>query len=432
MDLDAVLAALSRKQIYSIVEADAAINLWEGSVRSGKTIASIVRWLLFLQDPPADGELVMIGKTRDTVYRNVIEPMTKVSLFGEVAKQVEYTPGAQTAMILGRRVHIIGANDAKSEPKIRGMTVAGAYVDETTILPKTFFDQLVARCSVEGARIFATTNPDNPSHWLRKEYMLRADAVELRSWHFGLADNPYLPAAYVERLKRTYTGLWYRRFVLGEWVLAEGSVYEAWDPARHVVNTLPRIDTWLGVGLDYGASNPFAALAGGVGTGPDGVRRVYLTHEYRHDSRAARRQLAASEYSQELRDWLASAELPGETAVDGTAALGLRPPWIYIDPASDFGNQLFYDGVTNYANAVNAVVPGIQTMSSLIASDRLRVATVCKGFIDEVAGYSWDDAAAQRGEDRPIKVDDHSLDAARYLVHSTEHTWRRDVYALAV
>ncbi|WP_411145292.1 terminase large subunit domain-containing protein, partial [Streptomyces sp. x-80] len=150
--------ALSPKQADSIVEAADFLNLWEGSVRSGKTIASLIAWLGYVADPPKGGELVMVGRTRDSLARNVFGPLMNPDVFGEVAQDIHYTSGAPTAHVLGRTVHALGANDAQAEPKVRGLTCAGAYVDEATTLPKSFFDQLTARCSVPGSKILATTN----------------------------------------------------------------------------------------------------------------------------------------------------------------------------------------------------------------------------------------------------------------------------------
>jgi PBSX family phage terminase large subunit len=416
---------LGELQERSIAHANARINIWEGAVRSGKTISSLLRWLIFVARAPHGGALVVCGKTLDTVYRNVFGPLMDPAITGPAARLIKYTRGASSATILGRHIEIITANDARAEGRLRGLTAAGAYVDELTLLPEAFFTQLLARLSVPGAKLFATTNPDGPAHWVRKKYLLRAGELDLRSWHFGLADNPALSPEYVKAIKAEYTGLWYKRFIEGAWVLAEGAIYENWDPTRHIVKDVPRIDTWLGVGLDYGSTNPFAALLAGIGTGPDNIARVYLTHEWRYDSKIARRQLAPSEYAQNVKDWLASAERPGQFDPNGEPLRGIRPPWIFVDPASDFDNELYYSGVNNVADANNEVLAGIRSVSSLIASDRLRVHDSCKGWAEEAPGYSWDDKAAERGEDKPIKVADHSLDAGRYILHSTAHTWRR-------
>lgn len=416
IDLDAVTKVLSPAQLCSIVEAQARINIWEGSVRSGKTIGSLLRWLMFVAKPPRDGELLIIGKTRDSIYRNLISPLQNPNLFGAISRHIVYNNGASTATFFGRLVHILGANDAKAEPKVRGMTVAGAYVDEATTLPKTFFDQLVARCSVPGAKIFATTNPDNPSHWLRKDYLLRPDATQTASWHFTIDDNPHLDPGYVAWLKSTYTGLWYKRFVEGKWVQAEGAIYDMWDEGRHVVDIVPQIERWVGVGIDYGTTNPFAALL--LGLGVDG--RLYFTNEWRYDSKIARRSLTDHEYSERVRSWLAAIPWPGAPGL-----VGVRPEWTVVDPsAASFVQQLYRDGLTPTL-ADNAVVDGIRLVGSLLATDQLKFHRGCTGWIEEVPGYCWDEKyAAEHGEDKPIKANDHSLDAGRYDLKTTEAIWR--------
>ena len=262
--------------------------------------------------------------------------------------------------------------------------------------------------------IFATTNPDNPGHWVRKEYMQRAAETRLRSWHFTLDDNPFLPRDYVAALKSTYTGLWYRRFIAGHWVQAQGAIYEAFDAERHVVDEVPVIDRWLCDAIDYGTINPFADLLLGLGVD----KRLYVVSEYRWDSRRERRQKTDAEYSAARRDWLAAVPQPGSDFI------GVRPEWTVVDPsAASFIEQLHRDHV-NPVPADNAVTDGIRVTGSLFAADRLRIHRSAAGLIDELPGYSWDDDAAARGEDKPIKADDHSCDALRYGVRTTEALWR--------
>ncbi|NUK22059.1 PBSX family phage terminase large subunit [Streptomyces lunaelactis] len=408
-------AQLSPKQEVSIGQSTAWLNVWEGSVRSGKTIASLLRWLMYVSNAPKSGELAVIGKTFDTVARNVFGPLTDPALFGSAAKLIKYTRGASVAWILGRQVEVITANDAKAEARLRGLTGAGAYVDELTLIPKEFFKRLVDRQSVEGALIFATTNPDNPGHWAKKDWLNRADELGIRSWHFTLDDNPALPAAYVARMKKAFTGLWYRRYILGHWVMSEGAIYEAFDPELHVVDECPPIVQWLCDSVDYGTVNPFADLL--IGLGADG--RMYVVSEYRHDSRTARRQMTDAEYSAARRQWLLGVAQPG------TNIIGVQPPWTIVDPsAASFIEQLHRDKVSGVMPADNTVLDGIRTIASLFAADRLRIHRSCAGLITELPGYSWDDEAAERGEDKPIKADDHSCDALRYGVRSTEALWR--------
>jgi PBSX family phage terminase large subunit len=424
-DFSQVLSTFSRKQIRSVVESGQTpqIALWSGAVSSGKTIASLLAFLIALTEAPTRGLIVISGKTKETIERNLIEPLQSVELFGALAKFVHHTRGAGIATILGRTVHIVGANDALAEGKIRGATIALAYCDEATLLPRGFWMMLLSRLRVPGAKLFATTNPDGPAHWLRKDFSLRAADVGLRQWHFTLDDNPSLDPTYVSLLKKQYVGLWYRRFILGEWCLAEGAVYDMWDPARHVVKQLPQIDRWVSLGVDYGTTNPFAALILGLGhPEQDGARRLYLTHEWRWDSKHQRRALTDVEYSEKLRGWLG--ELPHPHV---PAAKGIWPEWTVVDPsAASFVQQLHRDGLTPTL-ARNEVLDGIRTVSSLLARDLLRVHESCDGWINEIPGYSWDPDKAEKGEDAPIKAADHSLDGGRYGIHTTEALWRPHV-----
>jgi PBSX family phage terminase large subunit len=418
VNLDAVTSVLSPKQITSIVESERArMSIWAGAVRSGKTIASLLAFLIALAKAPDHGLVIIVGRTLQTIERNVIEPLQDASLFGALAGQVHHTRGSNVAVILGRTVHLIGASDSRAEGRLRGLTACLAYVDEATLVPEGFWAQLLARLSVPGARLLATTNPDGPQHWLRQGFLLRAAELNLASWHFTLDDNPALSPEYVTALKTEFTGLWYRRMVLGEWCLAEGAIYDMWDPDRHVVTDLPLMRRWIGMGVDYGTTNPLSALI--LGAGVD--NRLYLTHEWRWDSKAQRRQLTDVEYSERLRAWLATLQHPQSPVV------GIRPQWTVVDPsAASFIAQLWQDGLSP-AQGDNSVLDGIRTVASLLARDRLRVHKSCTGWINEVSGYSWDPDAAAKGEDKPMKVDDHSMDSGRYVVHTTEAAWRPEL-----
>jgi PBSX family phage terminase large subunit len=408
---------LSPKQVDSIVEARAFQNIWEGSVRSGKTIASLLRWLEFVANRPESGELVMVGRTRDSLARNVFGPLTDPTIFGPLARDITYTNGAPTANVLGRTVHALGANDAQAEPKVRGLTCAGAYVDEVTTLPRSFYDQLNARCSVEGSMIIGTTNPDNPNHWARREYLLRPREQRLRSWHFTMDDNPGLSEAYKARQRAAHRGLFYKRNILGLWVMAEGAIYEAYDEAQHVVDELPEMRRyWLG--MDYGTVNATSVIL--LGEGVDG--RLYACAEWRHDSRQAQRQMTDAQYSAAIRAWLADYRPPG---APDSAPRGVTPEWSFVDPsAASFIRQAYEDGFPNLAKATNDVVDGIRSVASLLAAGLLRIHRSCTGLLDELPGYVWDEKAAEKGEDKPIKLNDHSADALRYAVHSTATEWR--------
>ncbi|WP_328981761.1 PBSX family phage terminase large subunit [Streptomyces mirabilis] len=399
---------LSPKQGRSIIQSTARINVWEGSIRSGKTVASLIRWLKFVAEAPERGELVMIGKTIRSVFSNLFLPLMDPEITGPYAAHIHYTANAPYATILGRRVHVLGANDSKAEGKLRGITLAGAYLDEATLVSKEFFDQLVGRMSVEGAKLFTTTNPDNPAHWLMRDWLANPN-TPVRRWHFTVDDNPFLPAQYVADIKAMYTGLYYRRFVLGEWVAAEGAVFDMWDPDVHVVDLMPQMHRWVSLGIDYGASNPTAGVLLGLGND----KRMYAVSEYRYDGRQQRRTQTQSETSQAMRAWLA--DIPGYGRV--------RPPFVAVDPsAASFKEQLHRDGLSP-VSADNSVLDGIRLVSDLLARKKLFVHRSCKGLISEIPGYSWDDRAALLGEDKPLKVNDHSVDAIRYGAFTTRSQW---------
>jgi PBSX family phage terminase large subunit len=423
-----VFTPLAGKALRATQLAAARGNLWEGAVRSGKTIGSIMVWLRYIRTGPP-GPLLMVGKTERTLKRNIIDVIEQ--MIGK--KRCAYRAGAGEVVIFGRTVYVAGANDEKAVDKIKGLTLAGAYMDEVTTYPESFFRMLETRLSVAGAMWFGTTNPEGPNHWLKKDYLDRArlhlrrdgtlvetrgQALNLHRFSFTLDDNPSLPAEYVTDLKRSHQGLFYKRYILGQWCLAEGVIYDAFDEAKHVVDLVPDINRWMAVGIDYGTVNAFAALL--IGVGADG--RLYVASEYRHDSRAARRQLTDAQYSVGVRQWLASHEHRG--------VKGVVPDWILVDPsAASFMTQLWADGVPGVAKANNDVLDGIRSVSTAFGANILSIHRSCAGLLGELPGYVWDEKASDRGEDKPLKVDDHSVDGLRYGLHSTAHEWRHLVRA---
>jgi PBSX family phage terminase large subunit len=415
---------LSRKQVVSIAESrQARISIWAGAVRSGKTIASLIAFLIALTDVIENrkpGLVLIAGWTLQSIERNILDPLQDEAVFGELAAAVEHTPGSNTALILGKTVHLIGASDTRSEARLRGLTACLAMADEATLMSQSFWTQLLARLSVPDARLIATTNPDNPTHWLRKNYILRESELDLKHWHFTLRDNPSLTEKYIADLRAENSGLFYRRRVLGEWCLAEGSVFDMFDPGRHVVNVLPVMKRWLCAGVDYGWRNSFAVVVLGLGID----RRLYFVAEWYWDSSERGSQLADAQYSAKFREFFASVRHPG------SQLYGIRPEVVIVDPsAGHFISQLhndrhLFDGGLSVTGADNAVDAGIGVMMSLLATGRLLVHSSCRHLIEQIQGYSWDEKAAQRGEDKPIKLNDHAVDAARYALYTTRSRWR--------
>lgn len=397
---------LSAKQMLFMRESSSRVCLLEGSIRSGKTIVSLLRWLMFVARAPRGGELVMIGRTRDAVFRNVLKPLQDDSLFGDLASVTVYTNGSPTAKIFGRTVHIIGASDAKAEKVIRGMTVAGAYVDEVTVIPEEFFTQLLGRMSVPGAQLFGTTNPDSPAHWLRTKFLDRIHELpDWKSWHFTIDDNPSLTESYKAGIRAEFTGLWFRRFILGEWVAAEGAVYSMWDPAVHVIPeaNVPSGLTPLYVGLDFGAVHPSRGYL--VQMSAD---RLYVTHEW-----APAKGLTSAQQAESAKAWIAS--IP-------------QPKWVAVDHAAQgFLADLRLAGVQRTMHAFKSVLPGIQTIGNLLAGQRLVVSDACAELIKEFPGYVWDEKASLAGQTKPVKNNDDALDALRYALYTSRSQWEKRI-----
>lgn len=400
----------SEKQLTFLRQSSRRVNFTEGSIRSGKTVVTLVRWMVYIATAPYGGELVMIGRTRDAVWRNCVAPLQNPELFGANASQVVGNYGAPTVKILGRMVHVLGASDAKAEKVIRGMTVAGAYVDEATTLPEEFFTQLLGRMSVPGAQMFVSTNPDNPAHYLRRKFLDRVDSLpDWRSWHFTLEDNPSLTDEYKASIRSEFTGLWFKRFILGEWVAAEGAIFDMWAEDTHVIphDDIPPLRRMLSVGIDYGTTNATSAVA--LGLGQDGI--LYAVDEWRYDATLSQQRHTDAQLSAGVRGWLTTLEAP--------------PEWVIVDPAAaSFKVQLASDGILNVMNGENDVAYGIRAVASLLGAGRLKVSDRCTGITQEAPGYSWDPKATEKGEDRPLKVADHSLDALRYAIATTETEWR--------
>jgi PBSX family phage terminase large subunit len=395
-------------QRRSIVEAQARINIWAGAVRSGKTIAAIIRWLDFVARGP-EGDLMMVGKTERTLKRTTLDPITEI--VGDDNCRVNW--GMGEARLLGRRVYLLGANDQRAEEKLRGVTLAGAYGDEVTTWFADFFGMLLSRLSVQGAMGFFTTNPDTPSHWLKKDWLDRAHELSLKYFHFTIDDNPHLDPKYVAELKQEFVGIWYQRYILGLWVEAAGRIYDAWEESKFVVPEVPPLfRRWLGI--DFGRYNPFVAQLQGLGE--DG--RVYVASEFRYDGRKMKRQKAEPEYVKDLIQWLTG---QGIKSRDES-----WPEFWFVDPsATSFMTELYRAEISGVNPADNDVNNGLQLVASMLASDRLRVHASCVGLREEFPTYSWDPKAANRGLEQPLKKEDHSVDALRYGLMGSRFIWQQ-------
>lgn len=409
---------LSFKQVSSIVEStQRKIALWVGAVSAGKTIASLFAFLIAVKGTRGAGLILIVGKTLQTIERNILDPLMDPRLFGVFSRHVVHTKGSGTAVIMGRTVHLVGANDVRSEEKIRGSTVELAYVDEATLLPPGFWEMLISRLRVPGARLLATTNPGSTRHWLRLDWILQAHLKNMIVFHFTMDDNPSLTDDYITDMKASFAGVFYDRMIKGLWTNAEGAVYDMWDPTRHVIpwERLPPIKRVLCASIDFGTQHATSVML--LGLGYD--KRLYMMDELRIDVAVNSLRQSPSQQSKTVRDWLRQPHHPEQ--------LALTPEWVVVDTAAaDFRQELYVDGLATQG-AKKDVTYGIGIVSSLLQRGQLVFTDRCTGWTNEVTDYVWDPKATERGVDEPIKRNDDSMDAGRYAVVSTESLWRGEL-----
>ena len=387
------------KQRDFCLNSDARVNIAHGSVRSAKTVGANVRILKSVVETPEGSNILFTGRTLTSLERNVLLPISKMVYPGGFA----YKRSLKTAFIYGRPVMVEGANDESAYAKIAGVTLARALVDEGSLIPESFFNMLVSRLSDPGAQLFLTTNPGNPGHYLKKKWIDRGGELDLKSWHFTLEDNPWLDPAYVAELKRQFGppgSLFYRRYINGEWVAGEGSVYQNFNKELHVVPRLPngRIEE-MRVAVDPGATHPTAFLKA-FRIGPN----WYIASEYRKSDKSP------AEVSKDLKLFLD----------------GMYPTSIDVDPSAKAHRlQFIGDGIEGVQQADNDVLTGIQrTISAFDQGWLYLVGPSTPMLQEELEGYRWNPKSTTRGLDEPVKEKDDLADCLRYLVNRISQSRR--------
>lgn len=384
------------------------LNIFEGSVRSGKTHISMIMWAFWVACSPKDKAYLMSGKTLTTLKRNVLEPLK--NLLGDC---FSYNVSKKEGELFGRRVYLEGAANAEAESKIRGMTLMGAYCDELTLFGKEFFVMLLSRLSESGAKLFATTNPDTPAHWVKRDY-LDNPRVDLLSIKFTLDDNVFLPKKYVESLKSEFCGVFYDRFILGKWVAAEGRVYESFSsanvlPSKEIESRLAenRLIT-AAIGVDYGGNGSASAF---VLVGADaGFKNLYVLSEL-YDKRNRSAESLISNFSEFVE------------------REKKRFPMLksaYCDSAEQLLIKSFRQAVrTSGVEVKNALKKPINTrinmLNRLIAGGRFFVCAECPHVIEALNGAVWD----ERNVHKDVRLDNgtsniDSLDALEYAFERFE------------
>lgn len=382
----------SPKQDLSYAESNHRFNIWVGAVRAGKTFSSIRKFIDRLKNG-VPGDAMIIGVNRGSIHRNVLTHMYRT--LGHPCP----SPMSNKATLYGRDIYFVGAPDISAVTTIQGSTLAYAYVDEATCIPEPFWKMLETRLSVPGAQLFATCNPEGPNHYIKKQYIDRPDVHDIITFSFNLDDNPALDEAYKKAIKASFSGVFYQRYILGQWCLATGAIFDGWCPLNLFENDFPAPNFYC-AGLDYGTVNPTSCHIAAVS--PNSWPQVRIEQEYYFDS---------SKYGRSKTD--------GELARDIHKFLQYTPiTALYVDPAAASLKLELRNLNIPVVDANNDVLFGIKLMSQFISGKNLVIHKNCKNLIDQCQSYAWDPRYADRGEDKPIKKDDHAVDSCRYLIAS--------------
>ena len=373
----------------------------DGAVRSGKTFCMGVAFLLWAMTCFHGRQFALCGKTIGALRRNLLyDALPEVERVG-VRCEERRSENSFTLRWGGRsnRFLIFGGQDEGSAALIQGVTLAGLLLDEAALMPRSFVEQACARCSVPGSKLWFNCNPEGPEHWFYREWILKAEERRALYLHFTMEDNPGLDEAVRERYQRLYSGIFYRRFVLGEWVTAEGRVYDFFDRRRDAAPVPPgRMEAWR-VSVDYGTVNPTSM---GLWGRRNGV--WYRVKEFYYDSRREGRQKTDAEYVRDLR------------ALCG----GKRVERVIVDPsAASFLAALRQAGFPVKA-ADNRVLDGIRVTAGMLREGKIILCEPCEDCLREMGLYCW-----ESGKEVPRKENDHAMDDLRYFAMDLQGETRR-------
>lgn len=373
-----------------VSDADGIIA--DGAIRSGKTVCMSLAFIQWSMHSFNGQNFGMCGKTVGSFRRNVL------SVLKQMLPARGYTirdRRTDNLVVISRGstenyYYIFGGKDEGSQDLVQGITLAGILLDEIALMPESFVNQATGRCSVDGSKFWCNCNPAGPEHWFKKQWIDERQKRNLLYLHFTMEDNLSLSEQIRARYRAMYTGIFYRRYILGQWCLAEGLVYE-FDPEKHVTDDLPEWGEWY-ISCDYGTLNPFSA---GLWCVRDGVAvRVF---EFYHSGREKQHQLTDEEYYREIE------KLAGDRDIRH----------VVVDPsAASFITCIRSHGRFSVRKAKNDVMYGIRLTAMMLQAGVIKIGADCKDAIREFGLYHWDD----KGEvDKPVKENDHAMDDIRYF-----------------
>ncbi len=366
----------------------------DGAVRSGKTVSMSLGFVFWASECFSGQNFAICGKSVTSLRRNVITPLlSSLRSIGFVCCE-KISKNYIDITLLGRtnRFYLFGGKDESSASLIQGITLAGVFFDETALMPRSFVEQALARCSVNGSKMWFNCNPDNPSHWFYNEWIKKASEKRALYIHFTMDDNPSLSEKMKRRYKRLYSGTFFDRFVLGKWTSSEGVVYPMFDAEKHVFSGEVSCEDYV-ISCDYGTVNPSSfGLWGRSGDIWYRLREYYYSSKREGVSRTDEEHYAALE---KLAD-------------------GLKISKVIVDPsAASFIECIRRHGKFRVVKADNDVVTGIRRVGAALKQNKLRFSDSCRDIIREFSLYRWSEKS---GGDFPVKENDHAMDDMRYFV----------------
>ena len=365
----------------------------DGAVRSGKTFSMGVSFFLWAQARFDGKQFGLCGKTIVSLRRNLLTELVPYLRRIGMSIREKRSENLLIVRFAGHenRFLLFGGRDESSAALIQGSTLAGVLLDETVLMPRSFVEQAIARCSVQGSRLWFNCNPENPGHWFYREWILKAKARRALYLHFTMEDNPALSPRIRARYRNAYSGVFYRRFVLGEWTAAQGLVYDFFDRERDAAD-VPEgsFEEWR-ISVDYGTANP-------ASFGLWGKKNAvwYRVAEYYYDSRKAGRQRTDEEYAEALE------RLAGERTIRR----------VIVDPSAASFIEVLRRRGFQVVRANNDVADGIRVTSDLLKKRRIVICRTCGDCLREMELYCWDERG---GRDAPRKENDHAMDDLRYF-----------------
>ena len=382
----------------------------DGAVRSGKTLCMSVSFVSWAMAKFCAGSFAICGKTIRSVKRNVIVPLFEAlrDLGFDVHDRLSSNVFEVCADGRCNRFYLFGGRDEGSASLIQGMTLCGVLLDEAALMPRSFVEQAVARCSVESSKLWFNCNPEYPGHWFNREWVKRIAEKNLYYLHFTMEDNPSLSDAVLARYRKMYSGSFYQRYVLGKWVASEGLVYPFMEDEKMYFDVpAGGFDDYV-ISCDYGTVNPSSFGLWGL---HDGI--WYRIGEYYYDSRTRGSSRTDEEHYSGL------CELAGSREISR----------VIVDPsAASFIEVIKRHGRFNVVRAKNNVTDGIRQVSTALKQGNIRICRCCTDSIREFGLYRWESS----GKDQPVKENDHAMDDIRYFTATYLNSREDDIFAIAL